>query len=1295
MAKDRCVCRQARCTERLRPPGFLFALIYTGTPTFADSIASEAQVIGYRVSQVIQTIKHHRWARRAAWLLACLLGVWLLAWLVVPPVARSQIERHASEALGRKVTVSKVEFLPWTLEATVHGLSIASGDGKASQVQIARIYIDAELQSLWRLAPVIDAVQVDEPVIHVTQTAPGHYDFDDVLDRLAQQPKTQDGEARPLRFALYNLALRGGALDFDDRTVGKVHTLRGLRIDVPFLSNFSAAREVKVTPRLAFELNGSAFDTAAQTTPFAQNRQTEVNLHVDGFDLGPFSGYIPSRVPVRLQSGVLDADLKLGFEQEDATPRLMISGGVRLHGVRTTDTAGEPLLDFDALQVALKDVRPLQRSVDIDAIDWHGVHVHLRRDAAGAVALPGLAQPADGADATAKPTPAPQDAAWQVRLGRVGLHDGAVDWTDASLPGGKAAWKAENLQAEAWAIALPFQQPLQFRLSTQLSGGAAKGDAARLAVQGQATDVQAQAAVSVRGLSMAMAAPYLAGVFKPSLAGMLDADLGLARNGDAMAAKVATLSLGKLALDCAVGGKECRTLRAAGIADAAKTSLAEAGRLEVSDALVQLPQRSVTLGRVLVKQPRVLVSRAAKGGWMFEEWLPDAPEAAPRAKPAASAPAPWKLKLAALEVEGASLAFRDDAAARPVALNASGLQLRARNFSYDDGRITPVAVQLDTRVAAGRAEPGRLSYEGTVAMAPALAVQGRVRAQHVPVHAFEPYVTSDLNVDILRAEGSFAGDLRYVQETAGPVVSVAGDMSLDEVRVRAKDDVAADDEGKGSRRIADRGEELLRWKSLGLRGVAVNLKPGRPLALDVRETALSDFFARIIVHENGRINLQDIRKGAAADEAAAAPPKDAASAAATGTAQAAAQPADPMAPVIRFGPVALTNGSVHFSDYFIKPNYSADLSELTGRLSAFSSVPSEAGGEPQMAELELRGRAQGTASLEVSGKLNPLAKPLALDIQARMRDLELPPLSPYSIKYAGHGIERGKLSMDVAYKVQPDGQLTATNKLVLHQLAFGDPVEGAPASLPVRLAVALLADRNGVIDVDLPISGSLNDPQFSLGGVILKVIGNLVMKAITAPFSLLAGAFSGADEQGSIAFAPGSAVLDDKARQQLDKIAQELNNRPALKVTVVGWAQPQAEEEAWKRLRLRDLVQAQKRRAAVRAGESAADVAPVSDAEYPALLKEAYRRADMKKPRNLIGLAKDLPQGEMEALLLKSIEVPGNAMQDLALARGVAVRDYLASRQVVLDRLFVGASKLQPAGEGGWTPKAELTLAAR
>lgn len=130
------------------------------------------------------------------------------------------------------------------------------------------------------------------------------------------------------------------------------------------------------------------------------------------------------------------------------------------------------------------------------------------------------------------------------------------------------------------------------------------------------------------------------------------------------------------------------------------------------------------------------------------------------------------------------------------------------------------------------------------------------------------------------------------------------------------------------------------------------------------------------------------------------------------------------------------------------------------------------------------------------------------------------------MKYAGHVLERGKLSVDLAYVVWPGGQRGAKNRIVLNQLKIGDPVAGAPASLPVRRAVALLAGRNGVIDPDLPLSVSLNDPGFRLAPIIFKIIGNIVVKAITALFSLLAAAFGGGlDELSQVSFAPGSAVL--------------------------------------------------------------------------------------------------------------------------------------------------------------------------
>jgi hypothetical protein len=368
---------------------------------------------------------------------------------------------------------------------------------------------------------------------------------------------------------------------------------------------------------------------------------------------------------------------------------------------------------------------------------------------------------------------------------------------------------------------------------------------------------------------------------------------------------------------------------------------------------------------------------------------------------------------------------------------------------------------------------------------------------------------------------------------------------------------------------------------------------------------------------------------------------------------------------------------------------------LTGKLSAFSSQPVD--GAVQMADLELRGKAQQTASLEIVGKLNPLVKPLQLDIGAKVRDLELAPLSPYTVRYTGHGIERGKMSVDVNYKVEPDGRLTAANKLVLNQLTFGEQVPGATSSLPVKLAVALLADRNGVIDVELPLTGSINDPQFSIAPLIWKGIVNLIVKAITSPISLLTGGGGGGGSGGpsdAIVFEAGRDALNDAAKQSLDKVAKAMTDRPGLRMTVVGTASLEKEKEAYQRARLRQMTQAEKRRTAVRAGKDASDVEPVTDAEYPALLEAVYKRADISKPRNLVGMAKDLPQDEMETLLMSNMTVDEESIRQLAVERGVVVRDYLLEKKVPSEGLFLGAVQTKP-GEADWKPSAVLKVEAR
>ncbi|MEY4884531.1 MAG: hypothetical protein RIS34_2385 [Pseudomonadota bacterium] len=1215
----------------------------------------------------IDTIKQNKWARRTAWAIGAVVALWALAWLAVPPLLKSQLQKVASEKLGRQVTVGAVDFKPWTLELTLSDLAVASQDGAFSQFQLKRLYIDAEMQSLLRLAPVIDAVTLEAPRLKVTHLGAGKYDFDDMVARLSQSAdaKPADPNAAPPRFALFNLALVNGSLDFVDQAVSKTHEMRDLNLSVPFLSNLESRREVKTEPKLAFKFNGSSFDSAAQTTPFAQTHKTDATITLSGFDLKPYLGYIPASVPVRPLAAVLNADIKVAFEQS-SKPSVRLSGRVDVLGAKVADARLQDLLAFDALKVTLEDVRPLEQVVKIALVELTAPVLEVRRDKAGLLNL----QPAktDGATksiaTSAQPTGAggtngtsdPQSGPWKVAVARVILRNGAVNWTDDTTPV-QARLALRDLTLDASAIALPFAQPLEFKGAARLDSAATAPKAGSLSFSGTATDQVASVIAAIDGLPLSLAAPYVAGFLEPTLGGNVNAELGINWKAPDLQLDVKQLALSDLGLLPKVGpGKK---------GPGKVLPLASVKKIEISQALIDLNKQAVAVGKLALSQPKVAVLRGEDQRWMFESWLKgvNKTETNKTGTNKADTTKPWTVLINDFGLEGGAVSFDDKAiTGKPVSFEVSALKVQMKGVTPEGKKPSPLNVSA--RIKTGQGEPGQLDYRGSLAWSP-LAAQGSLQVTQLPVHAFEPYFGDALNIELLRADTSFKGTVRYADGANGPTAKLTGDVLLEEFRANT---VVA---GKTSDLKIT--EELLNWKALSLRGLDVALVPGAATTVEVKETALTDFFARLIINDTGRINLQDLVKSSAPE---------------SGATPSAAAPA----PVVNIGPVSLINGRVFFSDRFVKPNYSANLSELTGKLSAFSSVAVQ--GAPQLADLELRGRAEGTASLEILGKLNPLAKPLALDIKGRVRDLELPPLSPYSVKYAGHGIERGKLSVDVAYVVQPDGQLTASNNIILNQLTFGEQVEGAPNSLPVKLAVALLADRNGVIDINLPVSGSINDPQFRLGPIIFKVIVNLIVKAITSPFSLLASAFGGGgDELSMVSFAPGTAVLAPAAMTGLDKVAKALSDRPALKMTVVGAASLDVEREAYKRERLKSLMQAEKRRAAVVAGQSGAGVFTVSDAEAPALLKEVYKRADFPKPRNLVGMAKDIPAPEMEALLLASISVTDDLMRELAVQRGVVVKDYLASKQLPVERLFLGAVK-PVAADGKWTPRAELSLAS-
>jgi len=326
----------------------------------------------------------------------------------------------------------------------------------------------------------------------------------------------------------------------------------------------------------------------------------------------------------------------------------------------------------------------------------------------------------------------------------------------------------------------------------------------------------------------------------------------------------------------------------------------------------------------------------------------------------------------------------------------------------------------------------------------------------------------------------------------------------------------------------------------------------------------------------------------------------------------------------------------------------------------------------------LNGLVNGSAPLNIKGSVNPLTPLAYVNLGAKADAIELPGLSPYSTKYTGYPIVKGTLTVDVHYLLQ-DQNLTATNHIFIDQLTFGDKVESKDAiNLPVRLAVALLKNSQGVIDLTIPVSGSLNNPQFSIGAVIWQVIKNLLVKAVTSPFSLIGSAFGssgGGTQLNYIEFAPGYALLTPDSHSRLATIATALTARPALKLDISGRVDPRVDQDGLRLAKIDQLVLERKLRDE---GETETENEPATSLtkdEYDKYLTKVYKAAKFEKPKDLIGLTKSIPPDEMKKLLSANQKVTDEDLHQLADARANAVRAVL-SQKIAPARLFIVPPKL-------------------
>jgi uncharacterized protein involved in outer membrane biogenesis len=682
--------------------------------------------------------------------------------------------------------------------------------------------------------------------------------------------------------------------------------------------------------------------------------------------------------------------------------------------------------------------------------------------------------------------------------------------------------------------------------------------------------------------------------------------------------------------------------------------LARLQRLDVSETSVDLARQLVSVGKIRSQKLETWAAREADGQLDWQKLFasqPAKPSAEPANAPAAAAaePAqpstpskPWQVLLRDVQLRDYQVHLADRVPAEPVALELGPLNLDLQNF--DSLNQSPFTLKLDT----GLGKQGKLAASGEVNLAP-VSARLKVNTQDIDLRVAQAYISPFIKLEL--RSGMLGSDLDVNLKSTEPLAfSVTGKARVNQLHTLD----------------TLKNRDFLKWQELQLDGL--DYQHGD--ALSIAKVSLDQPYVRFMINEDRTTNVDDLLIPQPAEKPA------------TGATKPVTASSKPLG--IHVGAIVINNGSANFADFSLTPNFATAVQQLNGQIGTIDNRQSKP------ARVDINGKVDRYAPVTINGALNPFDPMASLDITTSFKRVELTTLTPYSGKFAGYRIRKGRLNLDLHYLITK-GQLKAENKVLVDQLQLGEKVDSPDAvDLPIRLAIALLKDTEGKISIELPVTGDLNNPQFSVMPIVWQTLRNLVLRAAQAPFKFIGGLISGggAEDLGTVSFAPGQDDLSPEAQAALTKLAAALKERPALRLEIEGTSAQATDGPLIAEQRLEREYQSTYYKILQRRGDKvpaqAAELAVPED-EKPAMLEGIYRtRLKQQPPADWEQLDKTGRIAKLREAVLKSWASNSVLLRQLGQARASSIKDYLVDKaQLADDRVyFIDAALGQPEKDG-------------
>ena len=686
--------------------------------------------------------------------------------------------------------------------------------------------------------------------------------------------------------------------------------------------------------------------------------------------------------------------------------------------------------------------------------------------------------------------------------------------------------------------------------------------------------------------------------------------------------------------------------------------LAKLARLDVSDTTVDLARQQVVVGKIRSNKletwaaleadgqldwQKLFASQPSKAAVKAKAEPASTPAAADSPKPEPAPPSkPWQVLLKDVQLRDYQVHLADRKAQPAVALDVGPLNLDLKNFDSLNG--SPFNLKLDTGVG----KQGKIMADGEVNLAP-ISAKLKVQTKDIDLRVAQSYINPFIRLEL--RSGMLGSDLAVDLKSTEPLAfSVTGRAQVDQLHTLD----------------TLKTRDFLKWQQLVLEGL--NYQHGDSLSID--KVNLFQPYARFMINDDRTTNVDDLLIPQPPD---------------SGAKTAAAKPAGKDKPLgIHIGGIAINDGSANFADFSLTPNFATAIQQLNGQIGTIDSR------QAKPASVDIKGKVDRYAPVTIKGSVNPFDPMASLDIATSFKRVELTTLTPYSGKFAGYRIRKGRLNLDLHYLITK-GQLKAENKVVVEQLQLGEKVDSPDAvSLPLKLAIALLKDVDGKISIELPVTGDLNNPQFSIMPIVWQTLRNLIVKAAAAPFKMIGGLVSGGGSQdlGTVSFAPGSSDLSKEAEGSLIKLSQALKERPALRLEIEGTAAQSSDGPLIAEQRLEREYQYNYYKMLQRRGDKVpaqASLLQVPDSEKGPLLEGIYRiRLKTQPPAEWKDLGKEERTAKMREGVINFWSSSDVLLRQLGQDRASSIKDYLVDKgQLADERVYFIDSSLGQAERDG------------